>query len=154
MYCERCGNQTDDSLNYCNACGASLRHEAPRSLKSYVAFLVAGLTATVLVGLTVFAGLLILLLDKFNRPEPAFVFGAFYLLVLFGICFLIMRQVSKLIDAELRTPKESRKAGPNSSPPLVQLPARSTNQLDEFREPASVTDETTRTLDEVRINRR
>jgi hypothetical protein len=152
MYCERCGKQIDESLNYCNGCGANLRPEAPRSVKSLAAFLVAGLTVTVVVGLLVFAGLLVAMIDKLSRPETIFGFVAVYLTVLFAISFLIMRQVSKLIDAELRI-KGSREIESRSQP-IVQLPPRSTNQLNEFREPASVTDHTTKTLDEVRIDRK
>jgi hypothetical protein len=58
---------------------------------------------------------------------------------------MLSRQVSKLIDGELK----SREFPPRSATPPVQLPPRSLNQLDEFREPASVTDHTTRTLDKI-----
>jgi len=150
MYCERCGKQIDESLNYCNSCGANLKPDPPRSQRPLAIFLISTLSVTVIIGLIVLAGLLAGLFDKVSRAEPLFVFAGFYLLVLFGISFLIMRQVSKLIDAELGTRDlpSSRK-----SAPAVQLPPRSTNQLDEFREPASVTDHTTRTLEKVPIDR-
>ena len=38
--------------------------------------------------------------------------------------------------------------------PLVQLPPRTTAQLEEYRQPASVTDSTTRTLDKVPVGER
>ena len=149
MCCERCGKQIDESLNYCNACGAQLRREPAPSQRSLVAFLAASLSSTVIVGLIVLAWLLVTLLDRVNRTEPVFVFAMVYLLVLFGICFLIMRQVSKVIDADLRT----RELPPRVPSQLVQLPPRSTNQLEEFREPDSVTDHTTRTLDPIPVRR-
>lgn len=144
MYCERCGNQIDDSLNYCNSCGASLRTEV-RSQRSLVAFMVAALAVTTIAGLIIIGALLISLLDRVSKPEPVFVFAAVFLLVLFGICFMIMRQVSRLIDNELKVREIPKRA----AEPLVRLPPKSTNQLDEFREPASVVDNTTRTLDKV-----
>ena len=149
MYCERCGNQIDDSLNYCNTCGTQLRGET-RSQKSLAFVMVGALTVILILGFIVIGSLLVTLLDRVSRPEPVFVFAMVFLLVLFGVCFMIMRQVSRLIDHELK----AREMPKRSAVPLVQLPPRSTNQLDEFREPASVTDHTTRTLEEIPIRER
>ena len=145
MYCESCGKKIDESLNYCNGCGASLRSEV-RSQKGLAAFLIASLTVTSISGLLILAMLMAFLIDRVSpRIEPLFVFGGVFLFVLFGIAFLIMRQVSRVISHELNI----REAPKRTVEPLVQLPPRSTNQLDEFREPASVTDATTRTLENV-----
>jgi len=111
--------------------------------------MIACLACTAIVGLVVLAALFGILFDKGSRPEPLFLFAFAYLGVLFGICWMIMRQVSKLIDADLR----SRDLSQRTSSPLVQFPPRSTNQLEEFREPASVTDHTTRTLEPNPINK-
>lgn len=145
MYCESCGKKIDESLNYCNGCGASLRSEV-RSQKGLAAFLIASLTVISISGLLILAMLIAFLIDKVTpRIEPLFVFGGVFLFVLFGIAFLIMRQVSRVISHELNI----REVPKRMAEPLVQLPPRSTNQLDEFREPASVTDQTTRILDKV-----
>jgi hypothetical protein len=100
-------------------------------------------------GLIILAWLVVALLERSSRPEPVFVFAVVYLLALFGICFLIMRQVSKVIDAELG----GRELPPRAPAQNLQMPRRSTAQLEEAREPASVTDHTTRTLAEVLIER-
>lgn len=145
MYCESCGKKIDESLNYCNGCGASLRSEV-RSQKGLAAFLIASLTVISISGLLILAMLIAFLIDKVTpRIEPLFVFGGVFLFVLFGIAFLIMRQVSRVISHELNI----REVPKRMAEPLVQLPPRSTNQLDEIREPASVTDQTTRILDKV-----
>ena len=145
MYCESCGKKIDESLNYCNGCGASLRSEV-RSQKSLAAFLIAGLTVITITGFLLLAMILAYMIDRVTpRIEPLFVFGGVFLFVLFGIAFLIMRQVSRIIDHELKV----RDAPKRTVEPPVKLPPRSTNQLDEFREPASVTDATTRTLENV-----
>jgi hypothetical protein len=149
MYCERCGNATDEALNYCNSCGAQLRHET-RPPRSLTAFLIAAVSVTMIFGLFVIGALLLSLLDRVNRPEPVFVFAMVFLIVLFGVCYMMMRQVSKLIDADLK----AREFPQRTARPAVQLPPRSTNQLEEFREPASVTDHTTKTLAEVPIRKR
>ena len=147
MYCERCGKQIDESLNYCNACGSQLRRELVAPPKSLTAFMASALACTVIFGLLILAILMSTLLGRVPNPDPIIGFGVAYLVVLFAIAFMISRQVSKLIDADLR----SRDLAPRNSPTVVQLPPRSTSQLEEFREPASVTDHTTRTLEHTRI---
>lgn len=145
MYCERCGKQIEEPLNFCNACGAQIKKE-PGDQKSILHSLVVALIVTVTAGIGVLAGLLVILLDRVPRPEPVIAFAVFYLATLFGICFMIMRQISKLIDAKLA----GKYVEPvNVQQPLVQLPPKTTNQLEDFREPASVIENTTRTLEEV-----
>jgi hypothetical protein len=147
MFCERCGKQIDESLNYCNACGAQLRREVMAPPKSLTAFMISAFACTVIFGLLILAILMSTLLGKVPNPDPVIAFGVAYLVVLFAISFVLGRQVSKLIDADLK----SREFPQRSSAPLVQLPSRSANVLDEFREPASVTDHTTRTLEPTRV---
>jgi len=153
MYCERCGKHIDDALNFCNSCGAQIKKEKGEK-QSVLTALITALIVVSTAGLGVLVGLMAILLDKLTNPEPAFVFALFYLATLFGIAFMIMRQISKLIDINL---KISENNGPQISirdEPLVQLPPRSTNQLEEFRQPASVTDSTTRTLDKIPVRER
>ena len=154
MYCERCGRQIEEALNFCNACGAQLRKEKSEQ-QSVLNTLITALIVVCTAGLGVLVGLMAILLDKLQNPEPAFVFAGFYLAVLFGIAFMLMRQISKLIDAKLKgkdtnfdSPRQRREE------PLVQLPPRTTAQLEEHRQPASVVDSTTRTLDEVKLYER
>ena len=144
MYCESCGKKIDESLNYCNGCGAQLFRE-PRSQRSLAGIMIAAVSITTITGLIIIGALLVTLLERVTRPEGAFVFAMVCVLALFGISFMMIRQVSRLIDHELKV----RELPKRSAEPLVQLPQRSTNQLDEYREPASVTEQTTRTLDQV-----
>jgi hypothetical protein len=109
--------------------------------------MISAFACTVIFGLLILAILMSTLLEKVPNPDPVIAFGVAYLVVLFAISFVISRQVSKLIDADLK----SREFPQRSSAPPVQLPPRSANQLDEFREPASVTDHTTRTLEPTRV---
>jgi hypothetical protein len=115
-------------------------------VKALAAFLIAGMTVLTITSLIILAMMIAFMVDRVSpRIEPLFVFGMVFLLVIFGIDYLIIRQVSRLIDHELKVHKVPKR----STEPLVQLPPKSTNPLDEFREPASVTDHTTRTLDQV-----
>ena len=149
MYCEQCGKRIEEALNYCNSCGTQLRKKETLGSRSLAGGMVSAMAATTIFGLIILAVLIGNLYDRVGRIEPLVAFAVFYQLLLFGICYMIMKQVSKLVDAELR----SRDYPQRASAPPVQLPPRSTNQVDEFREPASVTDHTTRTLDEVQIPR-
>ncbi|HBE82281.1 MAG: zinc ribbon domain-containing protein [Blastocatellia bacterium] len=153
MYCDRCGKQIDESLNFCKSCGAQLR-KGDDQTKSILGSLVSALIAVAVVGLAILVGLMAILLDKVPNPEPVFIFAIFYLATLFGICFMIMRQISKLIDRKLGDPAPLAKTSSIESVPLVQLPPKATNPLDEFQQPASVTDHTTRTLEKVPVSER
>jgi len=140
MFCSRCGKQIDDCLKFCNGCGAQIKKEDDSPLTTLVTALIIIGTA----GLGILVGLSAVLLDKIPTFEAVLIFGVVYLGVLFGICFMIMRQITKVIDADL-----GRRRLPETEKPFAELASRSTNQLDEFREPASVTDQTTRTLDKI-----
>jgi hypothetical protein len=153
MYCERCGKQIEEALNFCNACGAQLRKEKSEQ-QSVLNTMITALIVVCTAGLGVLVGLMAILLDKLQNPEPAFIFALFYLATLFGIAFMIMRQVSKLIDAKLKGKDIEFESPRRRDEPLVQLPPRTTAQLEEYRQPASVVDSTTRTLDEVKLHER
>lgn len=140
MFCSSCGKQIDDSLKFCNGCGTRIKNNEDSPLNSLIVALIVIGTA----GLGILVGLSAVLLDKIPAFEAVLVFGVIYLAVWFGVCFMIMRQITKLIDADL-----ARRRLPETENRFSELPPRSTNPLDEFREPASVTDQTTRTLDKI-----
>lgn len=149
MYCERCGKQIEEALNFCNSCGAQLK-KGGESYRTVIALLVVALGVVAIGGLGTLAGILAILLDRISQTEPIVAFSVFYLAAWFGLCFMIMRQISKLIDANLagKIGFGSGKAQ-RTEQPAVQLPPKSTAQLEEFRQPASVVENTTRTLDKV-----
>lgn len=154
MYCEQCGKKIDEALNFCNSCGAQLRKEKEEK-ESVLSTLVVALIVVSTAGLGILVGLMAILLDKFPNPEPAFIFAIFYLATLFGIAFMIIRQISKLIDAKLKTNSvDSERTSSRRDEPIVQLPPKTTVQLEAHRQPASVVDSTTRSLDEIKLHER
>src|SRR5215203_1929718 len=153
MYCERCGKQIDEALNFCNGCGAQLKKSNDAEQRSVLNTLIIALIIVATTGIGVLAGLLAILLDRVPRPEPVIAFAVFYLATLFGICFMIMRQISKLIDAKLAGKNVYETVNPLSQP-LVQLPAKTRAELEDYREPVSVIDNTTRTLDKIPAGRK
>ena len=148
MYCERCGKQLDEALNFCNGCGAQLRKERGDQ-RSVLNSLITALIVVSIAGFGALVGLMAILLDKLAKPEPAFIFALFYLATLFGIAFMIMRQISRLIDAKLKGNDVDAILPIRHEERPVQLPPTSTARLEEHREPASVTENTTRTLENV-----
>ena len=152
MYCERCGKQLDEALNFCNGCGAQLKKSGESEHKTLLNTMVTGLIVVASVGLGMLAVILPILLSRIPNPEPAVAFAIFYLAALVAICWMIMRQVSKVLDAKLgeKNVYETVTLQPQA---FVQLPPKTTAQLDEQREPASVVDVTTRTLEEVPLRR-
>ncbi len=152
MFCQKCGNSVDEHLSYCNRCGSKLFKEdvSPQATANSVATnLSMAVGFTGLGGLGILVGLIAVLLKNNALREVIVILAICYLAALFGICFLMLQQISRLTKAS-QSPDE--KTIGQSSP--GQLNAVNTAQLEEHREPLmSVTEHTTRTLDEVSIKR-
>lgn len=147
MYCPNCGNSVPNDLKYCNGCGKRLgldedKDGTPGKMLNNI---LTALFFIVLFGMGILVGLAAVLLGNGAKPDSVVFLAVVYLATLFGICFTLIRQVPKLIDAKLRSNDRS----PDYAAPS-QLKSRTTAQLEEHREPVmSVTDHTTRILDKV-----
>jgi hypothetical protein len=155
MYCTKCGSQVNTSLNYCNICGAKMAKETVKEGKfSPLNGLITTLSFVALGGLGILVGFIAMLLKKGMTHEAIAIIALFYLATLFGICFSIIRLMSKLIDANsaknINTAETSRTEV--SQTPLLSMPTNP--QLNEYKQPiGSVTDHTTRTFDEAFVKR-
>ena len=149
MYCSKCGNVISDKLNYCNICGGKLTNDTDNSHEPILNSLIISITLISLVGLGCVIGLVAMLLGN-GVAQPTIVFLAiFFLLALLGIVFTVGKQISKLIDSKLVKNTQT-----NDIILPHQLSAPTTAQLEEpKKQPFSVTDNTTRTLDEVFVKR-
>lgn len=148
MYCSKCGSLVNDALKYCKSCGVRLLEDDDKDTHgSILDNLLTTLCFIVLGGLGILIGLIAVLLDKSVSHEAVALIAITYIVGLFGICFMILSPVPKLITAKLN--KESERGETIS---FVQLPAKNTAQLEEHRESVlSVTENTTRTLEKVAI---
>ena len=147
MYCSTCGTLLDTKLNYCKRCGARIEKlattESTGGLQSLS--MSAGFVGLGGLGLTV--GLIAILLKNNVVIEAVVILAMCFLATVFGITFLMMRQLSRMT---MPATGEQIPEKPN----LVQLGATNTAQLEEYRQPAqSVTEHTTRTLEEVSLKR-
>ena len=151
MYCPTCGNSVADGLKYCNSCGVRLTREIEDKDGTPGKMLDNILTALFLIvmfALGILVGLVAVLLSNNVKPDAVMLIAVVYLIAVFGICFSLVRQATKLIDYRL---KGWNRGEAVSTTPQISTP--NTPKLDEFREPAmSVTDHTTRTLDKVPVS--
>lgn len=149
MFCAACGSAINDKLNYCKNCGAKIVKDEEETPSSMMNNMLTSLTFIALGGLGILIGLTaVLLKNGFDQAGIAVIAGL-YLAALFGICYMLLSQLPKIIDARLNQKREADlTAAENYQPP--QLFAKTTAQLEDHREPvASVVDHTTRTFDKV-----
>ncbi|QQS32342.1 MAG: zinc ribbon domain-containing protein [Acidobacteriota bacterium] len=153
IFCSNCGNRLAEGLKYCNSCGFRLGVEDDNDKEGKPGKMLDGILTTVflivLFGLGILVGLVAVMLDKNVMPQLVAIVVIAYLGAIFGISFTLLSQVPKLVDAKLSERKQGR------------LPAATHQQLEpantaEFIDHpiASVTDHTTRTLEEVPVRRK
>lgn len=154
MYCSKCGSLINDKLNYCKSCGARIgKNDSDKGApESILDNLLTALCFIAIFGFGILVGLVAVLLSS-NLPHQVVLFVALgYLAALFGVCYMILSQVPKLIDAKLKSEKseKSEKAEASLFVPPVQISAPTTAQLEQYRgEPASVTEHTTRNFEKI-----
>jgi F0F1-type ATP synthase assembly protein I len=154
MYCSNCGNAATSDLKYCKNCGERLAKEmedkdgTPGKMLDNI---LTTLFLVVMFGLGILVGLVAVLMDKSIETKYVVMIAVAYLGAIFGICYTLLSQVPKLVDAKLNRNRPA--SAPDFVPP-VQLNARTTAQLDEYHQPASsITEHTTKTLEEVPARR-
>ena len=151
MYCSGCGTQIQSELNYCNRCGKRVSEG-----DSETASVAESLSSTLgYVGSAGFIGYIFVVLVLVKNGVPGNVLVPitfFYFAALFGICFLMLRQTE--FFAGKKTPLKRAEATDARTPAYLQ--PVTTAQLRESQEQGigSVTEHTTKTLDEVLIQRR
>lgn len=95
-----------------------------------------------------FFGVIVALLRSGLTEHTMMIIAFLYLAALFGICFIILRQNNMNRKPSAEHPRSAEER-------LAELRPLTTAQLNEWHEPAvGVTENTTRTLDEMRIPRK
>jgi len=147
MFCAACGSAINDKLNYCKNCGAKIAKDEEETPSSMMSNMLTSTTFIALGGFGILIGLVSVLLKNGFDQKGIMLIAVVYLAALSAICYMLLSQLPKLIDAKLHPKRESAPPSENYQPP--QLFAKTTAQLEEHREPASVTDHTTRTFDKI-----
>jgi len=149
MYCPKCGSLVNKSLNYCNSCGAKLTKDeaAPETPESTLTHLIAGLCVFGGAGFLFLVGLIAVLMEKNTDPGFITLIVSLYLFVVAAVSFALLRLIYRVVNDQIETRKEEKRS--------AQLNASETPQLEAARQPAvSVTDHTTRALEEVLVKER
>jgi hypothetical protein len=154
MYCPNCGSTVNKKLKFCNACGERLSKASeidkdgmPGKMLDNV---LTTIFLTVMFGLGILVGLVAVLLGNDVQPPLVGMIVIAYLAAVFGVCFTLVKQVPKLIDARLRANENEYELRESA-----RLAPLTTAQLEEYREPVmSVTDRTTKTLDKIPVKDR
>lgn len=154
MFCERCGEAISGETNFCNRCGTRINKaeaaEVTANTNRLSLFIVVATTVLGVAGFAFMAGIIALLLGK-GAESKAIIFIAFaFASAIFGICYALIQQLSKAIDrtttAKLYSMREDTTSHNLASPVTSQLPPQRET-------PASVTERTTRTLEEAVVKR-
>lgn len=152
MFCPTCGNQVQSDLNYCNRCGAKVAGPAPGVEKTVAENLSSAVGYVGGFGLIAFIFVVYLLVRSGADRTILIPISVFYLGALFGICWLILKQVSELTGRSYG--KTSPPAVHETSEPAYLKPVTTAQLGESTFEPLGVTEHTTRTLDEVKVERK
>lgn len=150
MYCWNCGKEVKENLNYCSDCGARVEREK----QDYSLRKSNPANSVVYLGVFGLGGFIFLVLSLLKRnldPSAVFAFSALYVVALFGVCFMFLRYSSKGSEKDAKNKTE---ISDYSAPKNFR--SEITNQLSAPQsEPIpSVTENTTRTLDEILVERK
>lgn len=150
MYCSHCGTSIPGNLNYCKNCGSRVEKNAVIVSNSSSKMAMAAAGAIGVVGLGgVFPLLKILLESRLDQPA--------ILMVLFGYLVTVFLLVAMLVGHAWKRSGDIRVHADDANDYLPPKSFRGpvTARLEAHREPAvSVTEHTTRTLDEIPVERR
>lgn len=153
MYCSSCGTELTSELSYCNRCGANLRPVSnqsgvpPAKLVGAAWAISTAVALVTLGGFGMIFGLVMTLITRGINLSPGGMFWiSFALLVILAIDWLLVRQLSRVLDMPRLTDATQPK-----KPELRENPKQ---QIGAPREPvSSVTENTTRTFEPIHRER-
>lgn len=148
MYCSGCGTRIQEGLNYCSRCGKRAAEEG-QNTASIAESLSSSLGYVGGFGFLSFVFVVLVLVKNGVSGGQIIPIAFFYFAALFGICFLILRQ-TQLFS---KSPKRNAKNETQENLHAYLRPVTTAQLQEPADHPASVTEHTTRTLDEVPVRR-
>ncbi len=147
MFCSGCGTQIQEGLNYCNRCGNRVPKGETASAAEHLAASVGYVGGFGLIG---FIFVILIMVKSGVAPDVLTKISFIYLSALFGICFLLIRQSNS---------GNRRNVNRVDVPAVEQasyLRPVTTAQLEEPKDLGigTVTEHTTRALEEVTVERK
>ncbi len=144
MYCSGCGSEIQSGLNYCSRCGKRAIEESKWGSHRTNPLTIVG--NTVGVGFVAFIFVLLILVRNGVPGDVLFGITLVYFGAMVAICMMLFWQ-ARLLAKD----KQQIQIG---SPTLYVKPATTAQLPEPTQGPASVTENTTRTLDEVTVGQR
>lgn len=153
MYCSNCGKEIPDALNYCNLCGAPTHNGQSAVDPKLPRTFAIGAGVFAVLGIGSLFPLMRMLLDSRLDPPSIGLFIMMYLITVLLIFGVLVGMSWRLASPSRR--KENRKKKDDEYRPPASFRGVNTAQLHPG-DPTfgSVTDSTTRTLDEVLVERK
>ena len=112
MYCSRCSASISEDLNFCRSCGERVNKndlaETSKKQSEMLDNLAIALICVGCGGMLFLVGLVAVLLEKTIPNQLIVLLAGMYLAAWFGICFKLLGQISKLVDANLDERKHQR----------------------------------------------
>jgi hypothetical protein len=150
-FCNNCGKPLSDNLNYCSSCGTRVEAQQPVILRQGTPMLAIGAVFLGIVGLIGFYPIMTELLHSGVNPPAIFLILVAYLVAVI-LMFSVLTWQSRKGTTEVE-PKGNRASEGFGGRDAFR--GINTAQLPEpTRQPASVTEHTTRTLDQVPFRER
>jgi hypothetical protein len=150
MYCSICGNALSPHLNYCNHCGARSEKDKPEQSNSPSGWVALSGALLAAFGLFFAVNLLRMLLDSRLDTSAIVIILICYLVTVMVMFSVFIRHMSKG-SRETRSGRRELQSGQAYEPPPSSFRRVNTKQLEPAGEPGSITEHTTRTLDEVLV---
>jgi hypothetical protein len=150
-YCSNCGKALNSNLNYCSSCGTRVEAEKPVLVRSGTPVLAIAGSFIGMIGLMAFYPIMRELLRSPLDTDARVVIMALYLFTVFAM-FSVMIWQSRKGTTEVKAKGNRSSEGFGGQHAFRGI---NTAQLPEpTSQPASVTEHTTRTLDQVPFNER
>ncbi|HVF42587.1 MAG TPA: hypothetical protein VM936_06235 [Pyrinomonadaceae bacterium] len=154
MYCQHCGAESTQGLNYCKRCGGNLgalaqappaevAQSLPTGTVRAVGFTLIG---TVVFGLGILTALVTELVHSGVRPEPLVIIMICGSLTILGSVFLLTRFWMHMLSGKSRNPDAPRLYAPPAHANELGAAPQRFGALHDAPAP-SVTEHTTRTLE-------
>ncbi len=145
MYCSGCGTKLGPNLNYCKQCGSRVPNDESISVAENLSQSIGYIGGFGLLG---FIFGIYLMTRSGVAAGPVIVISFLYLATLFGICYMILRQTAPFtLKKKDRNDPESYSA----DTPAYLKPLTTAQLTEPVKSPVSVTEHTTRTLDELPV---
>jgi len=143
MFCSGCGTELNSDLNYCNRCGSRVAKGESSSVAENLSQAIAYIGGFGLLGF-IFA-VYLMMRSPVIAPGTIVIISFLYLATLFGICFMILRQTAPFAARKQNEPMRGAGA---EQPPASLRPVTTAQLGSPTHEPISVTEHTTRALEE------